>query len=209
MLRDIRIDYQKYKLNENELSTHPMTLFGKWLDEALSEGVIEPTAMVLCTVSGEVPDSRVVLLKDLLPEGFVFYTNYLSQKGRHLEKNPHVSLNFFWAEMERQVRVKGIAGKQSIKKSRDYFKSRPRDSQLGACASNQSEEIESREKLEDQFRQFEIKFENKPISMPEYWGGYVVKPFEIEFWQGRSGRMHDRILFYQNEDEWFYKRLQP
>ncbi len=209
MLRDIRNSYEKYKLDEKELNSSPIALFEEWLDEAILKKVVEPTVMVLSTVSNGIPDSRVVLLKELTQEGFIFHTNYHSLKGEQLSKNPNVSLNFFWAEMERQVRVKGIASKLSAKQSKEYFESRPRDSQLGACASNQSQEIENREKLEEQFVQIEKTFEGKEITMPDYWGGYLVKPFEIEFWQGRANRMHDRISFYQDKKEWCFKRLQP
>lgn len=209
MLRDIRNSYEKYKLNEKELNSSPIALFEEWLDEAILKKVVEPTVMVLSTVSNGIPDSRVVLLKELTQEGFIFHTNYHSVKGEQLSKNPNVSLNFFWAEMERQVRVKGIASKLSAKQSKEYFESRPRDSQLGACASKQSQKVENREKLEEQFIHTEKTFEGKEITMPDHWGGYLVKPFEIEFWQGRANRMHDRISFYQDKKGWCFKRLQP
>ncbi len=209
MLRDIRNNYQKYKLEEKGLDNSPLSLFDEWLNQAISEKVVEPTVMVLSTVQQGFPDSRVVLLKELTAEGFVFFTNYRSKKGEQIQNNSNVSLNFFWAEMERQVRVKGIAEKIDSVQSEDYFKTRPRDSQMGACASNQSMEVDSREKLERQFEVCEKKFDGKTIPMPEHWGGYIVKPFEIEFWQGRSSRMHDRILFFQDEGKWRFKRLQP
>ena len=209
MLRDIRNNYQKYKLEEKSLDNNPLSLFNEWLNQAISEKVVEPTVVVLSTVQQGFPDSRVVLLKELTAEGFVFFTNYRSKKGEQIQNNSNVSLNFFWAEMERQVRVKGIAEKIDSVQSEDYFKTRPRDSQLGACASNQSMEVESREKLERQFEDCEKKFDGKTIPMPAHWGGYIVKPFEIEFWQGRSSRMHDRVLFFQDEGKWRFKRLQP
>ena len=209
MFRDIRTNYQKYKLEEKNLKTNPIELFREWLEQAISENVAEPTVMVLSTIEQGFPDSRVVLLKELTDKGFVFYTNYQSKKGQQIENNSNVSLNFFWAEMERQVRIKGVVEKIDSKKSEEYFKTRPRESQLGACASNQSQGIENREKLEKQFEQFEQQFEGKEIQMPKQWGGYLVEPVEIEFWQGRPGRMHDRILFFQEEGKWKFKRLQP
>ena len=209
MFSDIRTNYQKYKLEEKSLKTNPIELFREWLEQAISENVAEPTVMVLSTIEQGFPDSRVVLLKELTDKGFVFYTNYQSKKGQQIENNSNVSLNFFWAKMERQVRVKGVVEKIDSKKSEEYFKTRPRESQLGACASNQSQGIENREKLEKQFEQFEQQFEGKEIQMPKQWGGYLVEPVEIEFWQGRPVRMHDRILFFQEEGKWKFKRLQP
>ena len=209
MLRDIRNNYRKYELNENELSNNPIDLFDLWLKEALEENVVEPTVMVLSSVSDGQPDSRVVLLKELSAEGFVFYTNYLSTKGDQINENPRVALNFFWAEVERQVRVRGVAVKLGVDQARKYFETRPRDSQLGACASEQSAEVRSREELEAKFLEFERRYVDQSVPMPEYWGGYLVKPSEVEFWQGRPGRLHDRILYFQEEGKWRFKRLQP
>ncbi len=209
MLRDIRNNYKKYELLEDKLVDDPQSLFENWMNEALEQKVIEPTVMVLSTVENGQADSRVVLLKELIPEGFVFYTNFLSTKGQQINQNPKVSLNFFWAELERQVRIKGEASRLNREVAQSYFDSRPRDSQLGACASMQSSEIENRNALEAKFIDHEKKYEGKPIPMPEYWGGYLVKPTEIEFWQGRSGRLHDRICYFQENESWKYKRLQP
>ncbi len=209
MLRDIRNNYHRFHLQEEDLNTSPIGQFRSWMKEALENKVSEPTAMVLSTSVNDQPDSRIVLLKEITEIGFVFFTNYNSAKGQQINSNPNVSLNFFWHEMERQVRIKGLIEKLSREASETYFKSRPRDSQLGACASNQSQEIESREKLEKQFQEKEETFQDDEIKMPEEWGGYLVKPFEMEFWQGRPNRMHDRIRYRWNEKEWVIKRLQP
>ncbi|HKJ43037.1 MAG TPA: pyridoxamine 5'-phosphate oxidase [Sunxiuqinia sp.] len=210
MLRDIRNNYQKNKLEENQLTTKPILLFKAWLDEAIKLKVNEPTAMVISTSMDNQPDSRVVLLKEIKEDGFIFYTNYGSNKGTQIAKNKRVALNFFWPELERQVRVKGTIQKTEESVSVDYFSARPRDRQLGALSSAQSQVVESREKLEADFKQLEQKYEGQEIPKPENWGGYEITPHEIEFWQGRPGRLHDRIRYYKQPDRaWTFKRLSP
>lgn len=210
MLRDIRNNYQKNKLEENQLTDKPMKLFQSWLNEAIKQKINEPTAMILSTSVDNQPDSRVVLLKEIQDESLIFYTNYGSNKGKQIEQNNHIAVNLFWPELERQVRIKGTIRKTSETVSTDYFKTRPRDSQLGALASAQSEVIENREELEHHYRSLEKQYEGKEIPKPANWGGYEILPHEIEFWQGRPGRLHDRIRYYKNPDQkWIFKRLSP
>lgn len=210
MLRDIRSNYQKHKLDEESLPQNPLELFNLWLNEAIHEQINEPTAMVLATSANGVPDTRVVLLKEIEEGNFLFYTNYNSAKAQQMFTNPLVALNFFWPELERQVRVKGKISKVTDDLSNDYFKTRPRDSQLGAWASAQSKEIKDREELEKKFHDTMNEYKNLEIPKPTHWGGYQVKPNEIEFWQGRPSRLHDRIRYYRIiEGKWEFKRLSP
>lgn len=210
MLRDIRANYQKFELSENEINPNPFKQLRFWLDEAISGKEKEPTAMVLSTIdSNGFPESRVVLLKELKNDGLVFYTNYESKKGNQLTKNKHVALVLFWPEHERQVRIKGIAEKISELESNDYFKSRPIDSQLGAWASPQSQVIENRDFLDKRYHYFQKYFKNHEIEKPPYWGGYLIRPEYFEFWQGRSNRLHDRIEFLPEGERWKINRLAP
>ncbi len=210
MLRDIRQNYNQFKLDRNDLINRPILFFDFWLQEAIKLKVNEPTAMTISTAKDGYPDSRIVLLKDLTDEGFIFFTNYISTKGNQILHNDRVALNFFWPEMERQVRVKGTAQKVDEAYSTDYFKSRPRDSQLAAIASEQSKELKSREELDAKFKQLNKALHDKEIEKPAHWGGYIVKPFEIEFWQGRANRLHDRFRYYlQTDGSWLIKRLSP
>ncbi|RKD89955.1 pyridoxamine 5'-phosphate oxidase [Mangrovibacterium diazotrophicum] len=210
MLRDIRKNYEQASLDENELGNDPMILFEIWLKEAIEKNEEEPTAMTLSTAVDGIPDSRIVLLKGIEQSGFVFYTNYLSVKGRQISANNSVALNFFWPKLERQVRVKGKIEKLPEDLSADYFKSRPRDSQIGAWASPQSREIQSRSELDENFQFYTEKFKDEPITKPTNWGGYRVNAFEIEFWQGRPNRLHDRIRYFlKSENVWEIKRLAP
>ena len=189
----------------------PFKQFEKWLDEALHSEVIEPNAMNLATVNEHgKPSARMVLLKGLENKCFVFYTNYQSKKGKELEKNPACALTFFWPELERQVRVEGIASRVDSSLSDTYFQSRPRESQMGAWASPQSLMIDNRTILEERFRQIEKKFEGLAVlPRPHQWGGFQVDPFEIEFWQGGPGRMHDRIEYIKIDNNWKIYRLAP
>lgn len=207
----IRADYSKSALNESDVLKCPIEQFMKWFDEAIHAEVVEPTAMVLSTVdaSGH-PSSRVVLLKDIKKEGFTFFTNYNSRKGRELLNNPAVCLLLFWPELQRQVRIEAVAEKLISEESDEYFDSRPRGSQIGAIASPQSQVIANREELEDRVALIEGKFEDvNSIPRPYYWGGFFLRPSRMEFWQGRSSRLHDRLVYLKDESNWIIKRLAP
>ncbi|MEN1785972.1 MAG: pyridoxamine 5'-phosphate oxidase [Bacteroidota bacterium] len=211
-LSDYRKSYEKSALLEGALPEDPITLFQQWFYEVeASDGVEEPNAMTLSTVGIDgFPKNRVVLLKKYTHEGFIFYTNYESEKGKAITHNPQVCLSFFWPNMERQVIVKGHAEKLPENLSDGYFESRPRGSQLGAIVSKQSEPIASRTALEDQLKKLETALEGQELERPNHWGGYMVKPSSVEFWQGRPNRLHDRIRFALQEDySWDIVRLQP
>ena len=208
----MRKQYGETGLIESELPANPFTLFDNWLKEAASNGiVVEANAMVLSTEVGDQPTSRTVLLKDLTDQGFTFFSNYDSRKAKQILKNNNVSLLFPWYPMERQVIVIGSASKISNAESDNYFTSRPRGSQIGAWASAQSEELSSRAELEKRYAEFETKWpEGSVIPRPDFWGGYVVNPISIEFWQGRYSRLHDRIRYIRGKDNnWQIKRLNP
>ena len=208
----MRKQYGETGLIESELPANPFTLFDNWLKEAASnEIVVEANAMVLSTEVGDQPTSRTVLLKDLTDQGFTFFSNYDSRKAKQILKNNNVSLLFPWYPMERQVIVIGSASKISNAESDNYFTSRPRGSQIGAWASAQSEELSSRAELEKRYAEFETKWpEGSVIPRPDFWGGYVVNPISIEFWQGRYSRLHDRIRYIRGKDNnWQIKRLNP
>ncbi len=211
-LGNYRKIYKKSSLTEDTISDNPMELFQKWFYEVeASESVDEPNAMSVSTLGLDgFPKARVVLLKKYTYEGFIFYTNYKSEKGMAISRNPKVCLSFFWPSMERQVIIKGVAEKISENLSDGYFESRPEGSKLGAIVSEQSSVIASREILEDKLKQLELQYQNKEITRPSYWGGYIVKPISIEFWQGRPNRLHDRIRYSLQEDyNWKIERLAP
>jgi len=210
-LANIRKEYRKATLDQTSVESDPVKQFAKWFGEALQSEVIEPNAMNLATVnSNGKPSARIVLLKGLENNCFVFYTNYQSKKGRELEMNPACALTFFWPELERQVRVEGIAARTDTQVSDIYFKSRPRESQIGAWASPQSIMIEGRKILEQRFREIENKFDGLPVlPRPHQWGGFQVEPLEMEFWQGGPGRLHDRIQYIKVDGEWKIYRLAP
>lgn len=211
-LSNYRKSYERNPLIKENIPENPMELFQKWFYEAdATDGIEEANVMSISTLGRDgFPKTRIVLLKKFTWEGFIFYTNYDSEKGRAILKDPRVSLNFFWHSLERQIVIKGHAEKIAPNLSDGYFESRPKGSQLGAWASDQSQEIESREALDEKLNQFEKKFEGQEIPRPENWGGFIVKPVSIEFWQGRPNRMHDRILFALQEDyNWKITRLQP
>jgi len=209
MLRDIRKQYLLAALDEGNVLENPFDQFERWLQEAIKDNQLEPTAMVLSTVDEHLqPHSRVVLLKELSHESFVFYTNYEGHKAHQMAQNKRVSLTFFWPTMERQVRIEGVVEKISEVLSASYFKSRPIDSQLGAWASPQSQVIHSNDFLEKQFQYYAQKFGNE-VPKPPHWGGYAVKPTSIEFWQGRANRLHDRLLFTKQANGWKISRLAP
>lgn len=211
-LSNYRKTYEKNELLENNIPEDPINLFHRWFHETEAfDGVREVNAMTVSTIGLDgFPKARVVLLKKYSEEGFIFYTNYDSEKGKAIDQNPHVCLSFFWQEMERQVIIKGIAQKTSEKISDGYFDSRPDGSKLGAIVSNQSQVIPSRSFLENKLIQLKINLEGKPIRRPENWGGYLVTPLQVEFWQGRSNRLHDRILYTSQSDfSWSIERLSP
>ncbi|SHE31647.1 Pyridoxamine 5'-phosphate oxidase [Mariniphaga anaerophila] len=207
----IRNEYSFSGLRKQNTDDNPFNQFEKWLKEAIDSNEKEPTAMAVATIGTDgFPQSRIVLLKYFNENGFVFFTNYLSGKGRSIESSPAVGLHFFWPLLERQVRISGVAEKTSKKVSEKYFHSRPLESQVGAWASEQSKEIESRDYLEQRFRKFSSEFENEAPSLPPFWGGYNVVPQKIEFWQGRENRLHDRILYKKlSNNEWEKIRLAP
>ncbi|MBK0368924.1 pyridoxamine 5'-phosphate oxidase [Flavobacterium agrisoli] len=212
-LSNYRKSYEKSELLENTIPEDPMNLFNKWFYEVeeLGDGRDEVNAMSVATIGLDgFPKTRVVLLKKFNEEGFVFYTNYNSEKGKAILNNPHVCLSFFWQGMERQVIIKGIAQKTSVNVSDNYFESRPDGSKLGAIVSDQSQVIPSRSYLEENLKQLELDYHDKPIVRPEHWGGFIVSPVEVEFWQGRPNRLHDRIRYQLREDfSWTIDRLAP
>ena len=209
-LFNLRRDFSLKTLSENDVTPNPMILFESWFNEAVEAQVWEPNAMNLATATPDgKPSSRIVLLKQIKNEGFVFFTNYESKKGRQIDENNQVALNFVWHELERQVRIEGIVEKISPEESDSYFELRPEKSKLGAWASPQSQPIPNREYLDELMTYFEINLLNEPISRPPNWGGYIVKPNLIEFWQGRQNRLHDRIQYTLEEGMWKIERLAP
>ncbi|NWF58599.1 MAG: pyridoxamine 5'-phosphate oxidase [Fischerella sp.] len=208
---DLRKDYTLQGLSETDVDPNPFIQFQKWFDQALASQLLEPNAMTLATTTPDgKPSARMVLLKDFDDRGFVFFTNYNSQKGQELAENPQAALVFWWAELERQVRICGHVEKTSQNESDEYFRSRPFNSRLGAWVSNQSEAIASREVLEQRLQELQAKYANQDIPRPPYWGGLRVIPTQIEFWQGRSSRLHDRLLYTRLEDgTWKIERLSP
>jgi pyridoxamine 5'-phosphate oxidase len=208
---ELRKEYSRASLDISDVDKDPIGQFDKWFKEALAAGVPEPNAFTLSTISeGGRPSARIVLLKGLDQRQFVFYTNYQSQKGQELESNPACALTFFWPELERQVRIEGIATRVQESTSEQYFQSRPRASQVGAWASPQSSIIASRDILEAREREIEKKFEGlNLLPKPKQWGGFAITPIEIEFWQGRASRLHDRVVYYLTDEKWIVHRLAP
>lgn len=211
-LGEYRKSYEKSALIEESITDNPLQLFQTWFYEVeKSESIDEPNAMTVSTVGLDgFPKSRVVLLKKYTHEGFIFYTNYTSEKGKAIAVNPNVCISFFWPNLERQVIIKGVAEKLPENLSDGYFDSRPDGSKLGAIVSNQSSVIPSRKVLEDSLKELEKEYRNKEIERPPYWGGYLVKPVSMEFWQGRPNRLHDRIRYTLTSDfDWKMERLAP
>lgn len=206
----IREDYAKSSLSENEVLGNPIEQFKKWFSEALVSEVTEPTAMVVssATVDGK-PSSRVVLMKDIKTDGISFFTNYNSRKGQEIVANPFVSVLFFWPELQRQVRMEAQVEKLAPEESDEYFSSRPRGSQIGAIASPQSAIINNREELEHRVEEVASEVGEGEIQRPNFWGGFLLKPYRMEFWQGRSSRLHDRIVYKQEEGSWSINRIAP
>jgi pyridoxamine 5'-phosphate oxidase len=210
-LADLRKEYTLAGLRRANLDPDPLAQFKKWLQQAVDADVPEPSAMTLSTVDGDgQPSSRIVLLKGLDERGFSFFTNYESRKARELAANPRASLLFLWKELERQVAIRGRVSKLSAEESETYFKMRPRGSRLGAWASHQSQVIASRDVLDEKLRQLEQKYPGEEVPRPPHWGGYVLAPAEIEFWQGRPNRLHDRFRYARQADgRWKLERLSP
>jgi len=208
---DIRRDYSQKQLLEDKVAATPVGQFNEWWNEVLEAQIDEPNAMTLATASADgFPSARIVLLKDFSEKGFSFYTNYESYKGKQLLENPKACLVFFWKELERQVRVTGLVEKLSEKESDEYYRSRPEASRIGAWTSPQSQVIENRHWLDEHFNEMVNKLESTDIKRPPYWGGYIVRPVVIEFWQGRPGRLHDRIQYTLEDDgSWKIERLAP
>jgi pyridoxamine 5'-phosphate oxidase len=210
-IADIRKEYASQSLLETDVAAGPVAQFDAWWQQALQSKVLEPNAMTLATASADgVPSARIVLLKGFSNEGFVFFTNYQSFKALHLHENPKACLVFFWPELERQVRITGLVKKVAATDSDAYFASRPEGSRIGAWASPQSRVVESREWLDEQFTEKRKTFSEQEIPRPPHWGGYVVQPVVVEFWQGRPSRLHDRIQYSMQEDGgWKVERLAP
>ena len=209
-IADLRKDYSRASLSEIDVAADPITQFSSWIDEAIKAEIPEPTSMSLATVDAQgKPSSRIVLLKQVDQSGFTFFTNYLSRKGQDIAQHPYVALLFHWVELERQVRIEGRIEPVSAHENDHYFSSRPLLSQLGAIASEQSQPVDSRETLEAQFDAAKQQYGDHPIR-PEHWGGYCVVPQQLEFWQGRRSRLHDRVLYTKEADgDWGRQRLQP
>ncbi|HKQ39512.1 MAG TPA: pyridoxamine 5'-phosphate oxidase [Verrucomicrobiae bacterium] len=209
-LAQLRREYTLAGLKEQDLGPDPIVQFQRWFEEALSSGIVEPNAMVLATADSKGrPSSRIVLLKQVDARGFVFFTNYASRKGRELASNPQASLTFPWHALERQVCVTGAVIKVPRAESEQYFKLRPRGSRLGANVSRQSEVVSGRNALEQRLAELERQHPGDTVPMPDEWGGYVLAPEEIEFWQGRPNRLHDRLRYRREAEQWIIERLSP
>lgn len=212
-IENIRQDYQLGALNEGDVFENPIRQFQKWFEEAQTQQVDEVNAMTLATVTDGIPSARIVLLKGLDDEGFRFYTNYDSDKGQAIADNPNVALVFFWKELQRQVRIQGTAVLLPEQTSTEYFQSRPKGSQIGAWASPQSKIITDRSLLENNVKNLETEYQSQEaLPRPQHWGGYVVKPYKIEFWQGRKSRLHDRLCYTLTDldpQKWKIDRLAP
>lgn len=210
-LENERKSYEKGSLSGNVLENNPMQLFQQWYDIVEeSKEVMEVNAMTISTMGLDgFPKGRVVLLKKITSEGFIFYTNYTSEKGKAMEKNPHVCLSFFWPAAEKQVIIKGEAHRVASAESDHYFHSRPRGSQFGAIASPQSQPVPNRKFLEDKLENLKSEYSDRTIKRPAYWGGYLVEPVSMEFWQGRPNRLHDRFEYTRKDGQWGHVRLAP
>ena len=208
--RDLRVDYARGELLEENVAADPIEQFGRWFVDAREARILEPNAMTLATLGDDgMPAGRIVLLKAFDEHGFTFFTNYTSRKADELARHPLASITFFWAPLERQVRIEGSVTKVSRQQSDEYFQTRPVKSQLGAWVSNQSSVIPSRQHLETTMAELEKRFTGGPIPTPQHWGGYRLAPTAIEFWQGRRSRLHDRLRYRRDADRWIIERLAP
>jgi pyridoxamine 5'-phosphate oxidase len=210
-IADLRKEYSSKNLLETDIEQNPINQFDKWWHEAINSQIDEVNAMTLATASGDgMPSARIMLLKGFDKNGFVFFTNYKSYKAMHLEENPKACLVFFWKELERQVRITGLVKRVPEQESDEYFLSRPVGSQVGAWTSNQSQVIENRQWLENRYVRLTEEFKHKELKRPAHWGGYLVTPVIVEFWQGRPSRLHDRIQYtLENDGGWTIERLSP
>jgi pyridoxamine 5'-phosphate oxidase len=209
-IADLRRDYKTRALSESDVHADPIAQFRQWLDEAIWADLLDATAMTLATITPDgAPSARVVLLKGIGAEGFTFFTNYESAKAADLDANPRACLVSFWAELERQVRIRGTASRVDAGVSDAYFASRPLDSQQGAWASPQSQVIPDRASLEARLADVAARYGSGPVPRPPFWGGYVVAPSTIEFWQGRANRLHDRLRYRRSDERWIIERLAP
>lgn len=209
-LNEIRRDFSGKPLQEDTVLTNPFQQFEVWFEEAVNAQILDPQAMTLATVdmSGQ-PSARVVYLRGIQDGAFIFYTNYHSNKAKEIDKQPKAALNFLWRGLDRQIRIDGIVKKAEASVSDAYFANRPRESQIGAWASQQSLELKSREELEERVKAFTQKFAGQEVPRPDFWGGYYLFPHKIEFWQGRPNRLHDRILYTLENQNWKISRLSP
>ncbi len=206
----IRTSYREKPFGKKDVDPDPFKQFSNWMDIAINSGIKEPTAMVLSTVGKNLqPSTRMVLLKEIKNDGFIFYTNYESKKGHQISENHYGSLLFYWTELERQIRIEGRIEKTSNEISEEYYLTRSAKRRIGAWASPQSQEIESRKFLEDKQAEFIKKFDGTAPTRPDNWGGYILTPYIIEFWQGRANRLHDRIEYYLDDNDWKIRRLAP
>ena len=209
-IQNLRVDYSGEILDIEKLENNPINQFKLWFNDAKSNKIIEPNAMVLSTISKEnTINSRTVLLKDIYKNGFVFYSNYNSRKGKDINNNNNVSAVFLWKKIERQIIIKGYISKISLEDSEKYFNSRPRKSRIAAWASKQSSKLKNSKDLIDSFNFYDKKFKEDKIPLPDFWGGYLIEPYFIEFWQGRSSRMHDRIIYKKLKKKWDISKLYP
>jgi pyridoxamine 5'-phosphate oxidase len=209
-IKNLRLNYKKSTIDFKNLAKNPIQYFMNWFEDALKVNKQEANACVLSSVSSDnCPSSRVVLLKGVNENGFTFFTNYKSSKAMDIDANPNVALNFYWPELERQVRIVGIAKKITINDSDTYFKSRPRESQMGAWLSDQSKVIGLDYNFIETLNSLESKFKDKEVERPLHWGGYCIEPIKVEFWQGRPSRLHDRLEYKIEDGKWIYKRLAP
>lgn len=209
-LADFRREYSADALSETDMPQNPMDLFIRWMEKTIESGICEPNAMVIATATPDgKPSARVVLLKEANENGFVFYTNYLSRKGRELMTNPFASVVFDWHQIERQIRIEGRVERLSPEDSDSYFNSRPEASKLGAWTSPQSKIIKNRDELNELQTEVEKRFSENPIPRPDFWGGFLIRPTTMEFWQGRPSRLHDRLVYHKTEEGWTLHRLAP